>query len=321
MIRWYVLRRLLQVVPTVIGIVLVAFVLVHIAPGDPVMALAGDHGDAAYYAFMRHRFGLDQPLPRQMLTFFTRMLTGDFGFSYVEGRSTLLVISERIPATSLLGATALLIAVVVSVPLGAIAAQRPETGPDTVISGVALALFSAPAFWLAQMSILCFALGVRLFPVQGMTTAGADQTGAAHVLDVARHLALPALVLAAQEIAVLVRLARSGLIDELARDHVRTARAKGVAELSVLVRHAFPRALVPVLAVVGTRIGHLIAGAAVVEVVFGWPGMGRLLMTALQTRDTPVLLGLFIVVSLSVVVVNLVTDLVHATIDPRVRLG
>ncbi len=315
------MRRLLQVVPTVIGIVLVAFVLVHIAPGDPVMALAGEHGDAAYYAFMRHRFGLDQPLPRQMLTFFTRMLTGDFGFSYVEGRSTLLVIRERIPATSLLGATALLIAVVVSVPLGAIAAQRPETGPDSAISGVALALFSAPAFWLAQIAILCFALGVRLFPVQGMTTAGADRTGVAHLLDVARHLALPALVLAAQEIAVLVRLTRSGLIDELARDHIRTARAKGVAELSVLVRHAFPRALVPVLAVVGTRIGHLVAGAAVVEVVFGWPGVGRLLMTALQTRDTPVLLGLFIVVSSSVVVVNLVTDLVHATIDPRVRLG
>ena len=319
--RGYVLRRLLQVVPTVIGIVLVAFVLVHIAPGDPVLALAGEHGDAAYYAFMRHRFGLDQPLPRQMLTFLTRMVTGDFGFSYVQGRSTLLVIRERIPATSLLGATALLIAVVISVPLGALAAQRPEAGRDTAISSVALAFFSAPAFWLAQMAVLCFALGVHLFPVQGMTTAGTDHTGAAHVLDVARHLALPALVLAAQEIAVLVRLTRSGLIDELGRDHIRTARAKGVAELRVLVRHAFPRALVPMLAVVGTRIGHLIAGAAVVEVVFGWPGMGRLLMTALQTRDTPVLLGLFIIISASVVVVNLMTDLVQASIDPRVRLG
>ena len=317
----YVIRRLLQVVPTVIGIVLVAFVLIHAAPGDPVLALAGEHGDAAYYDFMRHRFGLDQSLPRQMLTFLTRIVTGDFGFSYVQGRSTILVIAERIPATALLGATALVIALVVSVPLGAMAAKHPDSARDGVIRSVALTLFSAPAFWLAQLAILCFALGLRLFPVQGMTTAGADRAGVAHAIDVARHLALPALALAAQEIAVLVRLIRSGLIDELARDHIRTARAKGVGELSVLVRHAFPRALVPALTVVGTRIGHLIAGAAVVEVVFGWPGMGRLLMTALQTRDTPVLLGLFIVVSSSVVVVNLISDLVHATIDPRVRVG
>ena len=321
MTRWYVVRRSLQVVPTVLGIVLVAFLLVHLAPGDPVMALAGEHGDAAYYAFMRERFGLDQSLPRQLLTFLARIVGGDLGNSYVQGRSTLDVILERVPATALLGGTALLIAAVVSIPLGVLAARHPDGARDSTISAGALTLFSAPAFWLAQMAILCFALGLRLFPVQGMTTAGSDAMGLHHVADVARHLALPALALAAQELAVLVRLIRSGLIDEFGRDHIRTARAKGAGELAVMVRHAFPRALAPAITVVGARIGHLLAGAAVVEVVFGWPGMGRLLFTALETRDIPVLLGLFIVISSSVVLVNLATDLIHATIDPRIRVG
>ena len=321
MTRWYVLRRLLQVVPTVLGIVLVAFTLIHLAPGDPVLALAGENGDAAYYAFMRHRFGLDQSLPRQLATFLARVVTGDLGHSYVQGRSTLAVIAERIPATALLGCAALFMAAVISIPLGVIAARRADHVRDVSISALALALFSTPTFWLGQMAILIFALALRLFPVQGMTTAASDAVGMQHVLDVAKHLALPAAVLAAQELAVLIRLTRNSMIDELARDHIRTARAKGVGELAVLVRHAFPRALLPVITVAGSRLGHVIAGAAVVEVVFGWPGMGQLLLTALQTRDAPVLLGLFIVVSSSVVVVNVITDLIHAAIDPRIRLG
>ena len=321
MTRWYVVRRLLQVIPTVLGIVLIAFLLIHLSPGDPVMALAGEHGDAAYYAFMRHRFGLDQSLPRQLLTFFGRMVTGDLGYSYVQGRRTLFIIAERLPATALLGGSALWIAMVVSIPLGALAAARPESPRDTTINAIALSLFSAPTFWLGQLAILCFALALGYFPVQGMTTAGSNAVGLSHMLDIAWHLALPALTLAAPELAILIRLARSGLIDERARDHIRTARAKGVAELWVLVRHSFPRALLPVLTVVGTRFGHVLAGAAVVEVVFGWPGMGRLLLTALETRDSPLLLGLFLVVSFSVVLVNLLTDVLHATLDSRIRVG
>ncbi|CAN5909913.1 ABC transporter permease [soil metagenome] len=319
--HWYVVRRTLQIVPTVLGIVLIAFLLVHLAPGDPVMAVAGEHGDPTYYAFMRERFGLDQSVPRQLLTYLARIARGELGNSYVQGRSTLAIIMERVPATALLGGTALLFALALSLPLGVIAARHPDSARDGTISAVALALFSAPAFWLAQMVILCFAVGMRIFPVQGMTTAGSDATGVQHVLDIARHIVLPAVALGAQELAVLVRLTRSGLIDELGRDHIRTARAKGVREIVVLVRHAFPRALAPTITVVGARIGHLLAGAAVVEVVFGWPGLGRLLFSALETRDIPVLLGLFIVISFSVVVVNLATDLLHAAIDPRITLG
>ena len=317
----FVLRRLLQVVPTVIGIVLVGFLLIHLAPGDPVLALAGEHGDAEYYAFMRQRFGLDEPLPQQLTTYFARVAGGDLGMSYVHGRSTAQVIMERVPATLLLTGTALLLAVLVSIPLGALAARNPHGAKDIGINAAVLIFFSAPVFWVGQFAILGVSLKLGVLPVQGMSSAGSAATGGSYFLDVLRHLALPVIVLASQELAVLVRLTRSGLIDELARDHIRTARAKGISEFRVLVRHAMPRALLPVITVIGARAGQLIAGAVVVEIVFGWPGVGRLLITSLQTRDTPLLLALFIAISLAVTLANLLTDLVHSSVDPRIRLG
>lgn len=316
----FVVRRLLQVVPTVAGILLISFMLVHLAPGDPVIALAGEHGDAAYYAAMRERFGLDQPLPRQLAVYALRLAEGDLGFSYVQGRSAASIIIERVPATLLLTATALLIALLAAIPLGVLAGRRPHGPRDVGISTLALGFYSAPVFWVGQLAILLIALRFGLAPVQGMTEAGSDATGLAHAGDVLRHLALPALVLASQELAVLVRLTRSGVVDELARDHVRTARAKGVGERTVLLRHALPRALMPVITVIGARAGHLAAGAAVVEIVFGWPGTGSLLLTSLLTRDAPVLIGLFLIVAFGVVIANLVTDLAYAAVDPRVRL-
>ncbi len=315
------LRRLLQVVPKVIGIVLVGILLIHLAPGDPVLALAGEHGDAEYYEFMRQRFGLDEPLPEQLITYFGRVAAGDLGVSYVHGRGTAQVIVERVPATMLLTGTALFLAVIVSIPLGAIAARNAHGTKDIGINASVLVFFSAPVFWMGQLAILALALKLGVLPVQGMASAGSAATGWPYIVDVLRHLALPALVLASQELAVLVRLTRSGLIDELARDHIRTARAKGISESVVLVRHAMPRALMPVITVIGARAGQLIAGAVVVEIVFGWPGIGRLLLTSLQTRDTPLLLALFIAISFAVTLANLVTDLVHSSVDPRVRLG
>lgn len=316
----FVAGRLLQVVPTMLAILIIGFILIHLAPGDPVLTLAGEHGDAAYYAFMRHRFGLDQPIPRQLVTYLGRVVTGDLGFSYVYGRGTLRVIMERVPATLLLTGTSLILSILIAIPFGAIAAARPHGARDVGISAIALSLYSTPAFWVGQLAILGFSLQLGLFPVQGMTSAGGAATGWSHAWDVARHLALPALVLASQEIAVLVRITRSAMLDELPRDHIRTARAKGLSDVRALVRHALPRALLPVVTIVGARVGHLIAGAAVVEIIFGWPGVGRLLLASLQSRDTPILLGLFLVVSFTVVLANLVSDLVYAAIDPRIRV-
>lgn len=317
----YVSRRLVQLVPTVVAVLAIGFLLIHLAPGDPVLALAGEHGDAAYYAFMRHRFGLDQSLPRQFVTYLGRVMHGDLGFSYVYGRATLGVIMERIPATLLLTGTALVFSLAVAIPLGAMAASKPLGVRDAGISALALTLYSAPAFWIGQLAILALSLRLGILPVQGMTSAEPHTGTWSYAWDVLRHLVLPATVLAAQEVAVLVRITRTALLDELSRDHLRTAYAKGLSRRRALLRHALPRALLPVVTIVGARVGHLLAGAAIVEIIFGWPGMGRLLLGALQSRDTPVLLGLFLVVSFSVVLANLVSDLAYAAIDPRIRVG
>ncbi len=319
MTRRYVLGRLVQVVPTVAGILVIGFLLIHLAPGDPVLALAGENGDAEYYALVRAKFGLDESLADQLMAYSGNILTGDLGTSYTQGRPVLDIIAERLPATLLLTGTALVVSTVAGIALGLLAASRPRGGRDVAVTTVSLGLYAAPVFWVGQVAILVLALGAGWFPVSGMTSAGSDATGLAHAADVAHHMVLPVLVLAAQEIAAVARLTRAGLLDELGQDHVRTAWAKGAPPRSVLVKHALRRALLPVVTVIGGRVGHLVAGTVVVEAVFAWPGLGRLLITALQARDTPIVLGVFFVVAFSVVLANLVTDLVYTRLDPRIR--
>jgi peptide/nickel transport system permease protein len=314
----YLLWRLVQVVPAVAGILVVAFVAVHTAPGDPVLALAGEHGDAAYYAFIRAKFGLDRPLPEQLVVYAGRVVSGDFGLSFVHGRPVAAVIAERLPATILLIGTALAVSTTIGVALGVLAARRAGQPSDLVLRTAALLAHAMPSFWLAQMAAITLAVGTGWFPVQGLTDARHAFTGWRYALDVLHHLALPALVLAASELALTTRLTRTGVLDALATDYVRTARAKGLPEQGV-VRHALCNALLPVVTVVGSRAGLVVTGAVLVETVFAWPGLGQLLLSSIQTRDVPVLLGLFLLASLTVIVANLVTDLAYAWLDPRIR--
>jgi peptide/nickel transport system permease protein len=314
----YLLWRLAQLVPAVAGILVVAFVAVHTAPGDPVLALAGEHGDAAYYAFVRAKFGLDRPLPEQLAVYAGRVVSGDLGLSFVHGRSVAAVIAERLPATMLLIGTALALSTTIGVALGVLAARRAGQPSDLVLRTVALLAHAMPSFWLAQMAAITLAVGTGWFPVQGLTDARHAFTGWRYALDVLHHLALPALVLAASELALTTRLTRTAVLDALATDYVRTARAKGLPEQGV-VRHALRNALLPVVTVVGSRAGLVVTGAVLVETVFAWPGLGQLLLSSVQTRDVPVLLGLFLLASLTVIVANLVTDLAYAWLDPRIR--
>lgn len=314
----YVGWRLLQVVPTAAAILLIGFLLIHLAPGDPVLALAGQNGDADYYAFVRDKFGLDEPLPRQLLTYTGRVLQADLGTSYLQGRPVVDIILERVPATLLLSVSALVLSSITGVLLGMYVGARPHGLRDSTVTGAVLAVYAAPVFWLGQLAILFLALRAGWFPVQGMTRPGSDATGMAALIEVAHHLALPALVLASQEVAAVYRLTRVGLVDELASDHVRTAWAKGLTRRRVLVKHALRRPLVPVVTVIGGRAGHLLSGAVVTEVVFGWPGLGRLLLNALQARDTPIVLGIFLVVAFAVILANVATDLAYRWLDPRV---
>ena len=314
----YLLWRLAQIVPAVAGILLIAFVAVHTAPGDPVLALAGEHGDAAYYAFIRTKFGLDRPLPEQLIIYVGRVATGDLGQSFVHGRPVGVVIAERLPATLLLIGTALALSTTVGLALGVLAARRAGRPTDLAVRTAALLAHAMPSFWLAQMAAIALALGTGWFPVQGLTDARRALTGWRYALDVTHHLVLPALVLAAGELALTTRLTRTGMLDALTTDYARTARAKGLPERGV-VRHALRNALLPLVTVVGSRAGLVVTGAVLVETVFAWPGLGQLLLSSIQTRDVPILLGLFLLASMTVIVANLVTDIAYAWLDPRIR--
>lgn len=317
--RRYVVRRLLQVVPAVASILVVTFAVVHAAPGDPVVAVAGESGNDEYYAFMREKFGLDRPLLQQFATYTSNVLRGDLGVSFVQGQAVSDLISERVPATFLLMGTALALSTVGGIALGVLAARRPFGPFDLAVSTTALVGYALPVFWLAQLAMLTIAFRTGWFPIQGMTTARADYAGLAHYADVARHLVLPAGVLAASEVALITRIARSGILAEMNSDYIRVAQAKGLSPSGALLHHALRNALLPVVTVVGTRIGFLFSGAVLVETVFGWPGLGRLVLAAAQTRDHPVLLGMVLVVAFSLVLANLVTDLVYSRVDPRIR--
>jgi peptide/nickel transport system permease protein len=314
----YLLRRLVQMVPTIAGIVVIAFVVVHLAPGDPVIALGGEHGDAAYYAMIRARFGLDRPLPQHLLAYVARVVRGDLGQSFVHGRPVTEVVADRLPATLLLMGTALLLSSVAGVLLGIVAARCADRPTDLAVRVAALLAYATPSFWLAQLAALSLALGTGLFPVQGITDPRQAWTGTRYALDVLHHLVLPALVLAAGELALTTRLTRAGMLEALRTDYVRTARAKGLSQGAV-VRHALRNALLPVVTVIGGRIGMLCTGAVLVETVFAWPGLGQLMLSSILARDIPVLLGLFLLVSVAVVVANLFTDVTYAWLDPRVR--
>jgi peptide/nickel transport system permease protein len=314
----YLLRRLAQVLPTVAGLLVLNFCIIHLAPGDPVIALGGEHGDAAYYAFLRARFGLDRPLPEQLLAYVSNVLRGDLGTSFVHGRSVATVIGERLPATLLLASTALVLSSMAGIGLGALAARLGRRPTDVTLTAAALLGYAAPPFWLGQMALLALAVGTGLFPVQGMTDARNPQTGLSYLVDVLHHLALPALVLAANELALTTRLVRTGLLEALGTDYVRAARAKGLPE-RLVIRHALKNVMLPVITVIGSRAGMFLSGAVLVEVVFAWPGLGRLLLSSLLARDYPVLLGMFLLISLGVILANLITDLAYAWLDPRIR--
>ena len=319
MTRRYLVRRLLQVVPTVLGIVTLTFLLVHLSPGDPALEFAGEGADQGQIDAARSYLGLDRPLPQQYLTYAGRVLRGDLGTSFAKRRPVTEVIALRLPATILLTGTALALSTAAGIALGLLAARRPGSTVDGATNTAALVAYSLPSFWVAQVVVLVVALKAGLLPTGGMNTARAGYTGLSATVDTARHLVLPALVLSLSEVALLARVTRSGLLMQSGKDYLRAARAKGLSERATLLRHAFPNALLPVITVVGGRVGFLVSGAVLVETVFAWPGLGRLIVEAGQSGDHPVILGMVLLISFAVIVVNLVTDLVYAWVDPRIR--
>jgi peptide/nickel transport system permease protein len=291
-----------------------------VAPGDPIYALAGNSGSAAYYAEMRAKFGLDRSLAEQLGVYVLNALHGDFGYSYMYSQAVFAIIADRVPATLLLMLPALALSTGLGILLGLQAAARPNGASDHAILAGTLLGAAIPGFWLGQLLVIVFAAGLGLFPVQGMTTARGTASGLPALLDMLRHLVLPAITLAMLQLAIVTRLTRAGLREALAEDYARASRAKGLSELQVLVRHALPNALLPVVTVVGAHFGTLLTGAVLVEIIFAWPGLGRLLYDATLARDYPLLMGIFLVAAVSVILVNLVVDVLYGWLDPRIRV-
>jgi len=318
----YVLRKLLQVPALLLGVVVILFALIHLAPGDPTAALIGEmQAPPEYVAELRHKLGLDRSLVEQFYLYLLQLLRGDLGYSFYYNQPVLNLILERLPATALLMATGLTMATLLGVALGVVAAAKAQSWVDNAASVGTLLAYSLPVFWLGEIALLVFSLSLGWFPAQGMQSLRVTQEGFAGVVDRLQHLVLPAAVLGTRYLAIDYRLVRSGVLEVLTQDYIRTARAKGLGERLVLFRHALRNALLPVVTITGLNVGFALSGAVLTEVIFGWPGVGRLTLDAIGHRDSPVLMGVFVLITFVVVLTNFLTDLVYAAIDPRIRLS
>lgn len=319
----YIGRRLALACLTVIAIIVLNFIILHLAPGDTVDMLAGEFGaaDPQYLATLRQKFGLDQPLVMQLGHYLWNVAHFDLGYSFRNDMSVGDLILSRLPATVLLMLTSTLLAVVIGIPLGVFSARRVNSFADNLIAGLVLVFYATPLFWLGLMAIVLFTVKLRLLPSDGMQTIGVDDDAWGTLLDIGRHLVLPASTLALYHIAIYTRLMRASMLEIYNLDFIRTARAKGLSAAAVAYRHVLPNAILPVITMVGTQLGALFGGAVLVETVFGWPGMGRLAFDAVFERDYNLLLGIMLFASALVVLVNLLTDLVSAWLDPRIKVG
>lgn len=313
-------RTALHAGPTVLGIIVLDFLFLQLMPGDAadVIAIEAGAATAETMAMLRERFGLDQPIITQLGNFLGHLVQLDLGHSARFNASVLDIIMTRLPNTVLLMATALSLALLMGIVMGSIMAAWAGRWPDRLLSVVVLLLYSMPGFWVGLMAIVLFSVKLGWLPNDSNMTVGANYTGLAMIADRAVHLVLPALALASFFVAVYSRLVRASMLEVQRQDFMRTAQAKGLHPFFIQLRHALRNALIPVTTVAGMHLGNLLGGAVVVETLFGWPGMGRLALEAVLARDFSVLLGVLLLSSLLVIAANVVIDLLHAWLDPRI---
>jgi ABC-type dipeptide/oligopeptide/nickel transport system permease component len=316
----FVLAKLPSAGLLLLAVITVNFVLIHLAPGDPVSLLIGETDPTPEQLQALHaQLGLDRPLPVQYFTYLWSVLHGNLGESYVLQDSVLTLILDRVPATVSLMFSSLVIFTVLGTLLAMRVATRPASRGDALGSLLGVLGYSMPAFWLGQIVLLWLALRLRWFPTSGMTDARYSLTGAAYWLDLLHHMALPAFVLGMRYLAINFRFARASMRDALSQDYIVAARAKGLPERRV-VFHAFRNGVLPLITVFGLNVSDIMAGAVLTEIVFGWPGLGRLMYDAMNARDYPVLMGMFLFISAGIILTNLAVDIVYGLFDPRVRL-
>jgi peptide/nickel transport system permease protein len=311
----YLVRRLLLLVPVLMGVSVIVFLVLHLAPGDPAEIMLGSQATAADLERLRTELGLTDPLYVQFGRWLGRVAQGDLGRSLWMKRPVLLEVLTRFKATLLLTATALVLSSIGGVALGILSARWPNSLLDRTSAVASLFGASMPVFWLGIVLMVIFSLTLGWLPASGMFAP----YGGGDLADLARHLVLPAVTLAAASVTIVARLTRSAMLEVLGQDYIRTARAKGLVERHVVVRHALKNAMVPIVTVIGVQAGYLLGGAVLTETVFAWPGVGTLMVQGILARDIPLVQGCVLVVALTFVLVNLAVDVLYASLDPRIR--
>jgi len=301
----FIVRRLLLTLPVVWVVVTLVFGLIHMVPGDPVAQMLGEGASVVEIEGLRHDLGLDRPVLEQYRTYMTGLLHGDLGVSFRNRQTVASSVLERYPATVELAVASMIFSVIVSVPFGVISAVRRGRAADRAISFVSLFGVSLPNFALGPILILFFSIMLGLFPVSGR--------------DGLSHLILPAVTLGGGSAAIMTRMVRGSMLEEIGQDYVRTARAKGLAESAILFGHALRNGLLPVVTLLGLNAGALLAGALITETIFSWPGLGRLTIQAIFARDYPLVQGCILAIALTYILINLCTDVVYSVVDPRIR--
>jgi peptide/nickel transport system permease protein len=317
----YISRQLASIIPTILLSIVINFLLLHAAPGDPARVMAGrDNPTEEQIAAIRAQLGLDEPLPVQFWHYVKELAQGNLGQSIAFKQPVFDLIMDRLPATLLLTVTSALLALVIGTLLGVIAAQKSGKPVDTALSFGNYALFAIPSFWLGLIMIVIFASKLGWLPTAGMRTVRADYTGWRDTLDVIEHMILPVATLALVQIPIYFRITRASVLLQQREDYVTTFRATGIPEPRVFRRYALRNALLPTVTVFGLGLGFVFTGAALVEIVFAWPGIGRLTLDAVFRRDYPLLLGVYLILAIAVSIAVLLTDIVYALLDPRIRL-
>jgi len=313
----YTVRRLLQAIPLILLILVINFVILHVAPGDPVsfFVQGGTGATPEFVEEIRKQFGLDKPVGLQLAIFLKNVVRGNLGYSLYYQESVSRVIWERMPVTFLLVGLSTLFASIVGITLGAFSGKRPYSTVDRINTVVAVFGYSIPVFWFGQMLIILFAIYLKVLPTGGVPIAALGRGG---LVDWCRSLALPVIALGVVQLALIARITRANMLEILGSDYITAARAKGLRESIVTFKHALRNAILPVVTVISVNFGFFLTGAMLVETVFAWPGLGRMMLDSLLRRDYPVLMGLLIVMSVGVIILNLLTDLLYAYLDPRI---
>ena len=315
----YLVKRGIQIIPVVFGILIISFLMIHLAPGDAVFMFIGESGaDPEFEAAIRTRLGLDKSLFEQFILYIKGIFSGDLGRSFVLNEDVSKIIFDRAIPTIILMLSSISFGAIFGILIGVYAASKPYSMRDNISMVIALFLYSLPNFWLGQMLIIVFSVNWGLLPVSGMESMILGDKS--FLFDRFTHLLLPTITLGSTLAAFVMRFVRSSMIDVLGQDYILTAKSKGLSERKIFFKHALKNALLPVITYIGLRLGYMLSGAVVIESVFGWPGLGLLMLDALFERDYPVIMGLFIVISLSVTIITFIVDILYTYLDPRIRL-